>query len=278
MGNAAIWYYPEPGYGGEEIDLGGPLSMDPRPEHVAVGTPGWSLGGYTTPSSLGWREVVRTKLDGLSETIFASELRSLRTLRAYLTTHRSCALSADIAKTWGARTTREVQRGSSTIPVSSANAYSTLSAAGALSAGDIVAIRSPYPSWRWEVHAVTGAPANGSLTLDGETLIHSYPKGALVTWHRFFPSLVGSVSLRDRTNGSGVVWDVDFDFEVADLPPAKGKFLDWALAPIGGGKTPGGKIDLGGDRPGKGGGGSAILDGFQINLGPPGKGGGGTRR
>lgn len=266
MGNAAIWYYPELGYGGEEIDLGGPLSMDPRPEHVAVGTPRPSLGGFTVPSSLGWREVVRTKLDGLSEAAFASELRSLRSLQAYLTSNRTCALSADIAKTWGAFTTREVLRGSSTIPVPTTNAYATLSASGALSSGDLVAIRAPYPHWRWEVHAVTGAPSSGSLTLSGSTLLHNYPKGSLVAWHRFFPSLVGSMSLRDRTNGAGVVWDVMFDFEVSEQPAKKAPLIEWALAPLGDSKSPGGKIDLGGKAPGKGAG-TSILDGFNLGGG-----------
>lgn len=219
MGNAAIYYYPDPDGTLVTIDLGCSLSDLAEIPLRQIGQ-GVSLSGAPSTHVYGGTFRVRLERRYLQS---ASVARQLLTLSSHLERGGRCGVTADTSKTYASRIA-SLTRGQTSLLTAGDLWY----AAGSLSASDEVVIESCNPEmlreWTTIATAVGVAPtlsSGATYTMSGRPIIR----------HRnFYPALFWPEDQRGQpiiTGPEGRRWyDLDLTLEV-----------DWALMEAVDGQT-----------------------------------------
>lgn len=183
MGNAKIWYYPDPANVVREIDLGTGLS-DLTEGMDAVADVAEDIQGDQARQLWRHRLKVRILLERFSS---ASLARSLLTLRSHLLGGGSIGLAADSAKAW-AGFTLATPRSDDTVMATRGNVASSWSGSAALANGDEVVISGlqPAPIYEW---STVSSQSSGRVTL-ATGLRYQHTTVAMVRHRNFFPALM----------------------------------------------------------------------------------------
>ena len=188
MGNAKIWYWPDPVGTVEEIDLGEGLS-DLQFETQVNQSVSEGITGRQSTMQYGSRAIVRVINDRFTS---ASLARSLLALRDHLRRGGLCTVAEDSAQAWAAFATVVPNRGAVTLPTHPAP-WPVVSAP-AIDSGGEIEVLSSQPLGVRELTTLTGAiSGNAANTITFAALRFPY-RDLAVGWvllrHRgFWPIL-----------------------------------------------------------------------------------------
>jgi hypothetical protein len=192
MGNAKIWWYPEPGGIVEEIDIGGPLSdLDDWAVPAVVGARS-ATGADFAIQPLTDR-LVRVTVEEFDDHALYRELKALE---GHLQRGGSIALSSDAGKAVAGFLVAPPARGDTSLVLGD-TPWSTLAPSAVLAAADEVVIETGQPVVRSEI-ALLSAVSGVTYTIAGA--IHDFVEEPWVLMrHRgFLPSLRLPLEARRR--------------------------------------------------------------------------------
>lgn len=214
MGNAAIYYYPDPSGTLETIDLGEPLTDLSEIPLREIGQ-GVSLMGYPSTHVYRGSMRVRVQLRDVATTSSAGQAlqRHLMSLSAHLERGGIIGVAADSAKTFGSALY------SGTVNRGDANMYhkgDLWYASGSLTAGDEIVIESANPEMLREFTTVSST--TGRILTITPTARYSHSGKPWIRHRNFYPALYWPEDQR----GSPIVVDerrvrfsLDMTLEVA---------------------------------------------------------------
>lgn len=214
MGNAAIYYYPDPSGTLETIDLGEPLTDLSEIPLREIGQ-GVSLMGYPSTHVYRGSMRVRVQLRDVATTSSAGQAlqRHLMSLSAHLERGGIIGVAADSAKTWGsALYSGTINRGDSNLYHRGDLWY----ASGSLTAGDELVIESANPEMLREMTTVSST--TGRILTITPTARYSYSGKPWVRHRNFYPALYWPEDERGTpiiTDERRVRFSLDLTLEVA---------------------------------------------------------------
>ena len=198
MGNAAIYYYPDPAGTLETIDLGQPLTeLEEIPERqIAQGV---SLMGYSSTHVYSGTMRVRVVLADVQTTTSAGQTlhRSLSTLSAHLERGGLVGVTADTAKAWASYVSKgRINRGDTAF-VCPVNQWYTRSSVSALSSGDELVLESDNPEMLREYTTIdTASASNPTFTPAAK---YTFASRTYARWRNFYPALYWPEQERGRS-------------------------------------------------------------------------------
>jgi hypothetical protein len=188
VGNAAIYYYPEADGNLVVIDLGEPLSdMQAQPVRIVDTNVGQDLEPSTV--DLGGSHRVRVVLERFTG---ASLVAQLRTFESHALRGLPFGVVSDTALSWaGFALGSTIDRDRAQI-TTGGTSFFAWSAAGSLTAGDVVVIHSANPEYKHEQRVITGYSATTGVVTFGASnrTVYSYEVGPIVVRHRDFLPVV----------------------------------------------------------------------------------------
>lgn len=213
MGNAAIYYYPDPATALTTVDLGENFS-DIQDEPKSIGSSERSLAGRIFTRQVGGYLRVRFVLERFTS---ESLVRKLYALQNFLHRGGLIGVANDADKAWFAFATGEVQAGTTAIPLKVANqSYNASGSPGT----DEVSISSHVPEVAREL-AVVSSVSSSTLTLSAGTTLRFQQQPVFLRHRHFYPFMRLSPGERERpilTHDHGYLYTLDMtleeDFEV----------------------------------------------------------------